>query len=171
MSTKQNEIHPFFDLLQTVDRLRGEHGCPWDCAQSHESLKKHMIEETIEIIAAIDLFHQTGKDENLCEELGDLLFLILLQSKIAEQDGRFCIEDVIHRIDEKMKHRHPRIFSTSSEENVKKTWQELKAEEHHGTLEMTQSAKNLQKSLSGEVMELIKKYENEDNWIKSTKIS
>lgn len=157
---KTEEICPFLELKETVERLRGEDGCPWDRAQSHGSLKKFFIEETIEVILAVDLYEKTGNDENLCEELGDLLYLILLQSRIFEQEGRFGIEDVIKGIDKKMKHRHPKIFSKDDEKEVSKTWSELKNEEQEGKIHLTEEAKVLQKNLAEEIYEIFEKYKN-----------
>lgn len=165
------EGHPFFELKKSVDRLRGENGCPWDRAQSHDSLKRHLIEEAIEVIAAADRYQKTGNDENLCEELGDLLFLIMLHSKIAQDDGRFCIEDVIRNVDQKMRHRHPKIFSPDSKEDAYKSWNELKSEEQRDCVPLTKSAIVLQKNLVNEVLEKIEAYENMDNWLKTKEIS
>ena len=115
----------FDEFVKTIAALRGENGCPWDIKQTHESLKECLLEETGEVIDAID--HKD--DENLCEELGDLLMLIVLESRIAEEEGLFTLDDVITGISAKMKYRHPKIFSPEDQEAAQLSWDELKKRE------------------------------------------
>lgn len=96
----------FQDLVKLMDTLRGEKGCPWDKKQTLDSLKPFLIEETYEVIEAIE----QSDPEKLKEELGDLLFHILFISKVSADFGRFGIEDVITFEYEKMRRRHPHVF-------------------------------------------------------------
>lgn len=118
-------MYTFQDLVDITARLRSEDGCSWDRAQTHESLKGCLKEECGEVLDAID----SGDQENLCEELGDLLFQVMLHSRIAEEEGNFTIDDVIHGICDKMIFRHPHVFGdrkgTPGEEETP-TWEELK---------------------------------------------
>jgi len=94
------------DLKEIMTRLRAKDGCPWDSVQTHESMKKYLVEETAEVLEAID-----NKDpDNLCEELGDLLFQIMIHAEIEKEQGQFSIDDVIDDICWKMIKRHPNVF-------------------------------------------------------------
>lgn len=103
---KEKLNHQFFRLKEVITRLRGPGGCPWDQKQTHESLKKYLIEESYEVIEAID----AEDDDALAEELGDVLLQVLLHSQIGEEEGFFTIDDVIYSITEKMIRRHPHVF-------------------------------------------------------------
>ena len=120
--------HSFDDLVAVIARLRAPDGCVWDRAQTHETLKKYLREETQEALDAID----SGDDENLCEELGDVLLQILLHAQIASEEDKFTIDDVIQGIADKMIRRHPWVFGDveieSIEENVN-LWEEIKRKE------------------------------------------
>lgn len=122
-------------FAETVRVLRSENGCPWDREQTHESLKAACIEEAAEVICGIDIYYETGNADNLCEELGDLLLQIVLQTQIAEEEGLFTLEDVARTINEKMIRRHPHVFGNEIAENseaVLKRWEEIKKEEKIG---------------------------------------
>ena len=97
----------FEELHAVVAALRGENGCPWDRAQTHESMKGNTIEEAYEVNQAVSDLTATGNPANLCEELGDLLLQVMLHSQIAEESGEFTLEDVIDGITRKMIRRHP----------------------------------------------------------------
>ena len=99
-------MYTFEDLKQIMKTLRAEDGCPWDRAQDHDTLKKHLVEECAEVLEAIDA-HDT---ENLCEELGDVLFQVMFHSEIEAEQGNFTVDDVVNGICEKMIRRHPRVF-------------------------------------------------------------
>lgn len=118
----------FYDLLQVMERLRGENGCPWDIEQTHESLKKCLIEECYETIEAID-----KEDDNmLIEELGDVLLQVVFHAQIGKDEGYFNINDVINAITSKLIKRHPHIFSDTKvegSEEVLQNWDEIKKEE------------------------------------------
>lgn len=120
--------YTFEDLKEIIDTLVSENGCPWDKVQTHESLKPYIIEESYEVIEAIN-----NKDnENMCEELGDVLLQVFLHSAIAEKNGEYTLADVVNGISEKMIRRHPHIFSDGFAENaddVLKSWEEIKKEE------------------------------------------
>lgn len=95
----------FERLVQVMDRLRVD--CPWDAAQTHRSLVKHLIEESAELVDAIE----TGSDEDLCEELGDVLMQVVFHARLAEEDGLFTIDDVAAAITDKLVRRHPHVFA------------------------------------------------------------
>ena len=99
----------FDNFRRIIKRLRAEDGCPWDREQTHGSLKAPVIEEAAEVISGINIYDETGNPENLKEELGDLLLLIVMQAQIAEEEGIFTIDDVISGITEKMIRRHPHV--------------------------------------------------------------
>jgi len=101
------ERYGFDDLLAIMRRLRAPGGCPWDAEQTHESLKRYLLEETYEVIEAID----TGNPELLKEELGDLLLQPVFHAAIAEEAGDFAMADVIQTLCEKLVRRHPHVFA------------------------------------------------------------
>ena len=101
------EEYGFDDLLAIMRRLRAPGGCPWDAEQTHDSLKRYLLEETYEVIEAID----TGNPELLKEELGDLLLQPVFHAAIAEEAGDFAMADVIQTLCEKLVRRHPHVFA------------------------------------------------------------
>lgn len=117
----------FDEFVGIVRELRKK--CPWDSVQTHESLKTYLEDETREALEGIDILNREGSSDNLCEELGDVLFQVVLHSIIAEEEGLFTVEDVVTGISAKMKYRHPKIFSPDDEEAVKLSWVELKKKE------------------------------------------
>lgn len=123
----ERETYTFQDFVDIVRILREQ--CPWDSVQTHDSLRKCLTDETAEVLEGIDILKNTGKGDNLCEELGDLLMQVVLHSVIAQEEGLFTIEDVIGGISAKMKYRHPRIFSPEDAEAAKLSWEELKLRE------------------------------------------
>lgn len=102
------------EFLQTVARLRSPDGCPWDRAQTHESLKAACVEESAEVVCGINILSETGRPQSLKEELGDLLLQVVMHAQIAEEEGLFTMEDVIRGINEKMIRRHPHVFGEES---------------------------------------------------------
>lgn len=102
------------ELQETVARLRAPDGCPWDRAQTHESLKAACVEEAAEVVCGINILSETGKTQSLREELGDLLLQVVMHAQIAEEEGLFTLEDVIRGINEKMIRRHPHVFGEES---------------------------------------------------------
>lgn len=121
-------MYTFDDLVDITNELRSEQGCPWDRAQTHESLKQCLVEESGEVADAID----HNDMENLCEELGDILFQVMLHSQIAKEENAFTIEDVVNGICEKMIRRHPYVFGDKKKvswEEGKALWNEIKMQE------------------------------------------
>lgn len=121
-------MHTFEDLVHIIEELRSDHGCPWDREQTHESLKKCLADESQEVFDAID--HQDM--ENLCEELGDVLLQVMLNSQIAKEEGTFTIDDVIDGICRKMIRRHPHVFgdvTVNSPEESLALWNAIKKQE------------------------------------------
>ena len=121
-------MYTFNDLVNIIAELRSDHGCPWDREQTYESLKKCLADETQEVFDAVDR-HDT---ENLCEELGDVLLQVMLNSQIAKEEGAFTIDDVIDGLCQKMVRRHPHVFGdakvNTTEEGLA-LWNEIKAQE------------------------------------------
>jgi len=130
-SAPHAEIH-FRELLDLVARLRSPGGCPWDRSQKSEDLGRYLIEEAYEVLEALD----GGSPDELCEELGDLLFQILFLARIAEEEGNFDMKAVIGGITEKMVRRHPHVFGdakAANVETVRANWDQIKKElEHKG---------------------------------------
>jgi len=122
---------PFARLIKIMETLRGQCGCPWDKEQTHDSLKPYLIEESYELLEALD----EGKPERIKEELGDLLFQIIFHSQISKELGQFDINDVIAGITEKMIRRHPHVFGNKklrTSKEVIDSWQEHKKREGKG---------------------------------------
>ena len=121
-------MEKFDEFVATIAALRSENGCPWDRKQTHESLKECLVEETGEVLEAID----KKDDANLCEELGDVLLQVVMHAQIAAEEGRFTIEDVISGVNEKMIRRHPHVFGdikVSSVEEGLELWEQIKQKE------------------------------------------
>ncbi|HZK33906.1 MAG TPA: nucleoside triphosphate pyrophosphohydrolase [Bacillota bacterium] len=118
----------FNHLAKITERLRSPGGCPWDRDQDHNSLKQYLIEETYEVLEAIDL-----KDmDKLVEELGDLLFQVIFHSQIAQEHGEFNVMDVITGVSHKMIRRHPHIFGQARVKDVAESldkWEAIKKDE------------------------------------------
>lgn len=115
-------------LVDIMARLRGPNGCPWDKQQTHDSLKRYLLEETYEVLEALE----EGDMHKLCEELGDLLLQIVFQARLAEEEGYFNLADVVTGIVQKMIRRHPHVFGTSqlkTPEQVLERWDKIKAAE------------------------------------------
>lgn len=124
----QKERYSFEDLIEIMKTLRSPNGCPWDREQDHESLKKYFIEETYEVLEAIDM----NSPEKLCEELGDVLLQVVFHATIAEENGKFTIYDVVDEISKKMIHRHEHVFGKAKVEtadDVLDLWDKIKKEE------------------------------------------
>ncbi|WLR50912.1 nucleoside triphosphate pyrophosphohydrolase [Bacillus tianshenii] len=125
---EQHLYHEFGTLREVIAILRGPDGCPWDRKQTHESLKKYLVEETYEVLDAID----EQDDEHLAEELGDVLLQVMLHAQIGEDEGYFSIDDVIYTLTEKMIRRHPHVFAEANVEDaeqVVQNWEAIKKDE------------------------------------------
>ena len=121
-------MYTFSDLVSIMAKLRSEEGCPWDREQTFESMKQYLSNEMQEVFQAVD-----NKDmENLCEELGDVLFQIVMYGQMAKEIGAFTIDDVVEGACQKMIRRHPHVFGdvkvTSAEEGLA-VWRAIKARE------------------------------------------
>jgi nucleoside triphosphate diphosphatase len=131
MNTDDNPISiedKFLRLVQIMASLRGEGGCPWDQEQTHESLKKYLIEESYEAVEAIESDDPTA----ISEELGDVLLQVVFHSQVGQESGRFDIGDVLDKINEKMISRHPHVFgdtTVADAQEVLRKWEEAKVEE------------------------------------------
>ena len=122
-------IAPAFQkLCEVVARLRSPEGCPWDRVQTLETIKPYTLEETYELLEAID----AGNDDAIVEELGDLLLQVILDAQIGADAGRFDLVEVVERITQKMIHRHPHVFGTAvatTAAEVSHHWDEAKKKE------------------------------------------
>ncbi len=121
----------FEALQEIVAHLRAPDGCPWDREQTHESLRQHLLEETYEVIAAVD----SNDIPLMLEEFGDLLLQIVLNAQIGSQDGEFNINDIVKGIYDKLVRRHPHIFGdvkVNGVEGVLQNWEKLKEAERQG---------------------------------------
>lgn len=137
--------YSFNDLVDIMALLRSENGCPWDKEQTIDSLKKYLLEESYEVLDAID----DGDKHKHYEELGDLLLQIVFQSQVAKDESLFTINDVINSICQKLIVRHPHIFGkekVSSSSEVLKKWEEIKAEEK-GIESYTQAMNQIPKNM------------------------
>ncbi|MBI1950041.1 MAG: nucleoside triphosphate pyrophosphohydrolase [Acidobacteria bacterium] len=118
-------------LKEIMDRLRGPGGCPWDREQTFESLATFLLEETYEVLEAMT----SGTPAAHREELGDLLFQIIFQARLAEERGDFDIRDVMREVGDKIVRRHPHVFgdaTLATSEQVLKQWEQIKVEERRG---------------------------------------
>ncbi|NLC66134.1 MAG: nucleoside triphosphate pyrophosphohydrolase [Clostridium sp.] len=127
---KVENNYGFYDFIKIIEKLRDkDKGCPWDIKQTHESLKKNLIEESYELVEAIDKKDFAGIEE----ELGDVLLQVALHSTIGNEAGDFSIHDVIKTVSNKMIYRHPHVFDKTNkltETEIEKQWSELKQKEN-----------------------------------------
>jgi tetrapyrrole methylase family protein / MazG family protein len=126
------DVRSFEGLRAVIARLRSpDGGCPWDLEQTHETLKRFLLEEAYEALDALD----EGEPHRLAEELGDLLMQVVLQAQVAEDGDEFVIEDVIASITAKLIRRHPHVFGdvrVEGADDVLRNWEALKSEERGG---------------------------------------
>jgi tetrapyrrole methylase family protein/MazG family protein len=118
----------FLHLLEVVDRLRAEDGCPWDRQQTPQSLLPYLLEETYEVIESVE----AGDVQALTEELGDLLLHVLLQCRMAQEAGHFTIDDSLQAITSKLIRRHPHVFGDGAADdvsNMRQRWETVKQQE------------------------------------------
>ncbi len=122
----------FRELVRLMQRLRAPNGCPWDRRQTHTTLRPFLLEETHEVLAAIE----SRNPARLQDELGDLLFQIIFHAQLASEAGRFDIYDVIRSCLAKMKRRHPHVFGSTklrTSRQVLENWEEIKRRERRGS--------------------------------------
>ena len=122
----EGNSHDIGELIEVVEILRSENGCEWDRAQTHQTLKRCLRDESQEVIDAID----NKDDENLCEELGDLLLQVLMNAQVAKERGAFNFENVVQVLTDKLIRRHPHVFGDedrpSTPEESLKLWKKVK---------------------------------------------
>ena len=128
-----NKVYSYEELVEIIQTLRGENGCPWDKEQTHESLIPYLLEESYELVEALE-----NNDAKLMEEeLGDVLLQVLMHAQIADEEGKFSMSEVVSGIATKLVHRHPHVFkegqSLSSAKEVSKSWDQIKAKEKNET--------------------------------------
>jgi uncharacterized protein YabN with tetrapyrrole methylase and pyrophosphatase domain len=127
------------DLLKVMARLRSPTGCPWDREQSHQTLRRHAIEEVYELIDAIE----ARDDTEMAEELGDLLLQVVFHCQLARERGAFDFEEVTRLLVEKLIRRHPHVFGKTKVKDVDEVWanwEKIKKAEKHGTRHARHSA-------------------------------
>lgn len=148
----KTQKYSFNDLLEIMQILRGDNGCPWDREQTHESIKRNFVEEVYEVVEAID-----EKDDALLkEELGDVLLQVVFHAQMAGEESRFDMSDVVDGICKKLIYRHPHIFSNvkaETSDEVLKNWDELKKAEKG-----QKSQSEVLKSISTYLPALIRSY-------------
>ncbi|HWI53873.1 MAG TPA: nucleoside triphosphate pyrophosphohydrolase [Symbiobacteriaceae bacterium] len=120
---------PVDPLVEVMARLRApEGGCPWDQEQTHESLRKYLLEEAYEVVEAID----RGDPDDICEELGDVLLQVAFHAQVARENGTFDLHDIVQGITEKLVRRHPHVFGdveAKTAEDVTRNWEAIKRQE------------------------------------------
>lgn len=116
------------DLLRIMELLRAPEGCPWDREQTHQSIRRNMLEEAYEVAEAID----NRDTANLKEELGDVLLQVVFHSRMAQEEGLFTFDDVVDGICKKLVFRHPHVFGTveaGDADGALTAWEKQKREE------------------------------------------
>jgi XTP/dITP diphosphohydrolase len=148
-------------LIKLMDLLRGPGGCPWDAEQTHESLAEYLLEETYEVLDAIN----NGDYAHLKEELGDLLLQVIFHSRIAEEnlEEGFDVNQVANDLIAKLISRHPHVFDEESDlaaDQVKKNWEQIKAAEKQRTSAFEGVPKDLPALLfAGKILTRLEKYQ------------
>src|SRR6201993_3942134 len=143
----QNPGPAFAKLAAVMARLRAPGGCPWDREQTHSSLRTYLIEESYEVLDALD----SRDDSKFAEELGDLLLQVLFHAQIAAEERRFSINDVIREIHDKMIRRHPHVFGNvkaNTSAQVLRNWELLKKQERQSKAEVAPASSRQAKSES-----------------------
>ena len=121
-------MNKFDQLLEIAAILNGPNGCLWDHKQTFTTLQQYLLEETREVLEAVD----SNDDHKIIEELGDLLYTIIFYAKVAQKQGRFTIEEIIDGVKEKLIRRHPHVFGDQkidTEEELEQNWEKIKKEE------------------------------------------
>lgn len=147
----------FAAFVDTIAALRAPNGCPWDREQTHESIARNMIEEAYEAVDAIEQHDAT----HLCEELGDVLLQVVLQSQIAADAGEFTVTDVCRDVNAKMIRRHPHVFgeaAAGSAEDVLSIWDNVKLAEKSAADAQTEEPEGLLDSVPASFPALLQAY-------------
>ncbi len=140
-----NKKYTFEDLLNIVEKLRGEGGCPWDREQTHQSIKHNIIEEGYELIEALE----NEEYDKIADESGDLLLQVVFHAQIGKEAGEYNIDDVTNAVCSKLIHRHPHVFGDVKVENsdeVLAKWSEIKRQER-GQKSIAQDMEGVSKAL------------------------
>jgi tetrapyrrole methylase family protein/MazG family protein len=127
-TNREDRLKEWSTFREIIAMLRSPEGCPWDREQTHETLKKYLIEEVHEFLQAVN----DQDDDGMIEELGDVLLQVFLHAQVGEDDGYFSLEDVLQSVSSKMIRRHPHVFGdvqVESSEDVLRNWQQLKSVE------------------------------------------
>lgn len=138
-----NILAPIKQLVKTMQFLRSDHGCPWDRAQTPQSLRSYILEEAYELVDAIG----DGEEFEIKAELGDLLLQVIFLSQIYTEQGCFNLGDVALGIDEKLRRRHPRLFARADPKNEYPDWEDIKQQELAQRGKPTSYAERLPKNL------------------------
>ncbi|MQF48379.1 nucleoside triphosphate pyrophosphohydrolase [SAR202 cluster bacterium AC-647-N09_OGT_505m] len=136
------DLETYQSLEKVVARLLGPGGCPWDREQTHQSLKRNLLEECYELMEAID----SGDSKNLAEELGDILLQVAFHIQLAQEEGSFGPQEVFNSINEKLIRRHPHIFGAAealTAEKVKANWEDIKQKERGESSRLSSIPRNL----------------------------
>ncbi len=141
--TETETLRALDNLLKIMATLRAENGCRWDKEQTAQSLKPYILEETYELLEAID----QGDSQEICDELGDLLLQVVFQAQIFSESGQFTIKDVAESISSKLIRRHPHIFSTASYEGHQQRWEEIKRQERSARGQSNKVAESIPNTL------------------------
>lgn len=139
-------MHPIESFVKTIEKLRAPDGCPWDKEQTHETLKRYLIEETYEAIDAIDKCDSKA----LMEELGDVLLQVVLHSQIASENKQFTFNELVSFINKKMISRHPHVFADTivkNTEEVLDNWEKFKNQEKPNQTDIFENIPNSLPSL------------------------
>lgn len=132
MANIPSNLRHISSLVEIVAQLRGPDGCPWDKEQTHESLTQYAIEETHELVEVLEAPTSHQRDLLLKEELGDVLFQVVLHAQLANERGAFSLDDVIATIAEKLLRRHPHVFAdtkVADTQEVIQNWETIKKQE------------------------------------------
>ena len=135
----------FYEFCEIIKKLRSPDGCPWDIAQTHESLAKHLLEEAYEAYDAI----MDGDSYHTMDELGDVLLQIVMHATIAQEQGEYTIDDITDNVSKKMIVRHPHIFgnvTAKTPDEVLDNWEEIKRRER-GQKKLSESLEDITRSL------------------------
>ncbi len=142
----ESELGRFQTLVDIVARLRAPGGCPWDREQTHQSLKRNLLEECYEVLEAID----RGEPKLLAEELGDLLVQIAFHADIAREEGEFELADVLASVNRKLVRRHPHVFGdaqVADAREVERNWEQIKQAEREQAGERKSPVEGIPKDL------------------------
>lgn len=146
MAQIPSNLRQIESLVEIVAQLRGPQGCPWDKEQTHQSLTQYAIEETHELVEVLESAENAQKDSKMKEELGDVLFQVVLHAQLAQERGAFSFSDVVASISEKLIRRHPHVFSdteVADTDEVIRNWEAIKKAEKNASGESQKYSLNV----------------------------